>query len=268
MKYMPALAAAAVDSQPSLESDDLSLEGFVDKATSVVKALKERFTPSNEEKLKAEVAAKLAILSKQRKVLDKSKSAVSTSRDDKTHQIKTKRISHSNFTASTAGEVLAGLQRNRKLVQGALLRLKSAKSKAEVQSIHDSLEAEFAKKGRIAEKIPATRSETIKILDESIALNEVSTKYCEMVGELSEIKMSNEGFGSTIANGLGMFLMIIVLIAAFVIGYLITIYIWAMIFMAPFIGIPLMVLWIGFLVFIGGDGDPDSQAAHLLRESR
>lgn len=269
MKYMPAIAAATVDTQPSLEADaDLSLEGIVDKVTGVIKTLKAKFSSTDEEKLKAEITAKLAILAKQRKVLEKSKSAVSTAKDNGQHEIKTSRISHTNFSATTAGEVVAGMAKNRKLVLGALSRLKNARSKVELQTIHDGLEAEFAKKGRIAAKISASRGEALKVLDEALAMNEASARYCQLMTEAHEHQqVSTEGFGGAIAGGLQIFMIIVIAVIAGVIGYLVTIYLWAMIFAAPFIGIPLMILWFAFLIAINNPGHEEEHAQHLLRES-
>lgn len=267
MKHMPAIAAAAIGVVPSLESE-LGLEGLVDKAKSAIATLKAKFTPTDDEKLKAETKAKLEVLHQQRKILEKTKSAVSAARDDGTHEIKTKRITHSNFTASTAAEVVAGMARNRKLMAAAHTRLKNAKTKVEIQSIHDGLEAEFAKKGKVAATISVTRAEALRVLDEALACNEVATKYCELVGTLSETKTtSNEGIGSAIAVGLGFFVMFVVVVVAMVIGFIVTMNLFSLCIVSPFIGIPLMVFWIAFLVFIGGDGDPDTVAGHLFAES-
>lgn len=271
MKFMPAIAAEALGPRPTLESyEELSLEGIIDSAKKAIGVLKEKFTPSSEDKLKAEVAAKLAILERQRKVLDKTKSSVSGARDDKQHKVKTSRVTHCNFSASTSSEVIAGMQKNRRLVSQAMTRLKSAKSKAEVQSVHDGLEAEFAKKGQVAKEIMVTRAEALRVLDESIMMNELMQQYCRLMGQISESKgkvsneaLSMEGFGDALVMAITVF----ALICWFVVVYLVTIYLWVMVFTNPFVGIPLMILWFTFLILVSSNVSEEEEAEHLYAEA-
>jgi hypothetical protein len=269
MKFMPAIAAEALGPRPTLESyDELSLEGIVDKAKKAIGVLKEKFTPSDADKLQAEVTAKLAILERQRKVLEKSKAAVSSSRDDKQHKVKTSRVTHCNFSASTPAEVIAGMQRNRRLVSTSITRVKNAKSKTEVQSVHDTLEADFAKKGQVAKEIMVTRGEALKVLDESIMLNELMQQYCKLMGELSQTKVSHEslsmeGFGSALVMAITVFAYICFLVVI----YFVTILLWALVFTNPFMGIPLMILWFTLLILISSESSEQEQAEHLYAEA-
>lgn len=280
MKFMPAIAAEALGPRPALESETLSMEGWLredwkERLKNPIATLKEGW---KEDKLRQNVDMKLRVLENQRKVLEKTKSEVSSARDNGMHEIKLKRVTHCNFSAKTAKDYVDGMQKNRKFLSSMMVRMKGAKSKSEAKSINDQVEAEFNKKGQIADKVMATRAEVLKVIDEALAMNMLTRQYCEVAMEMADKEMvlpgyeskkdtvSNEGIGDVFKTIFAVFAIFVVAIVGFVVGYLITINLITLAFTAPFIGVPLMVLWFSFLVW-ANTGHEQEEAEHLYAEA-
>lgn len=199
MKFMPAIAAEAMGSQPTLESLDPSLEGFKDILKAPIAALKAKFTETDGAKLHRELEEKFAVLKAERHNLEKIRASLSASKDNGPHVISLKKIQGKyHFSASTPDQLSAGLSATAKFMEGIAREASQLKNKVEGEKLKDRVEAEFAKKGRIAESMSFNRSQALAYVNQSQRVIDALEKYLEALQSHAKLNISNEGLGEGI----------------------------------------------------------------------
>lgn len=169
--YVAPAGAAGV----ALES--IAMEGIGDSIKNGWKLLKEKFSPSDETKAKAQIE----VLEKMLKDTAELKSHVSQTNDVKSAAVAVARVAHKlPVSANTADELVRNLAEWRKKTAAELSRISKIKDKAEADAALAKIKEDSKMGGKINPKMVFTKDNLLKLLDEISNVIKLSIQACKL----------------------------------------------------------------------------------------
>lgn len=169
--YVAPVGAAGV----ALES--IAMEGIGDSLKNGWKLLKEKFSPSDETKAKAQIE----VMEKLLKDTAELKSHVSQTNDVKSAAVALSKIANNlPVSANSADELVRNLAEWRKKTAAELSRISKIKDKAEADAALAKIKEESKKGGKIIMKLTFTKDNLLKLLDEISNVIKLCIQTCKM----------------------------------------------------------------------------------------
>lgn len=201
MKYLNALHTRVNNPLAIAQesADSLAMEGLMDTVKEKWDAIKEKFKPSDA----AKAAKQIEALAKVRKDLVQAKSALSQS-GGADHAPVTVKMSGRNYqalpvVANTSDELIAGLAAWRKKTNAQIAKISTIKDEAQAAAAMKELQAASAVKGKLADEMSFNRAQTLKLIDEMIAVNDTMTSLYKLTVDAQRKAKSSgvsmEGYG-------------------------------------------------------------------------